>query len=52
MVEPGPDKVDILAARYAAGLPLHHDGDRQDHAPRKGKGVGAKFGGYHHNDGE
>ena len=27
------DKVMMLAARYAAGMPLWHDGDCYDHAP-------------------
>lgn len=27
------EKVMMLAARYAAGLPLWHDDDRYDHAP-------------------
>ncbi|MEM7813106.1 MAG: hypothetical protein AAF532_16650 [Planctomycetota bacterium] len=27
------EKVMMLAARYAAGLPLWHDEDRYDHAP-------------------
>lgn len=27
------DKVMMLAARYAAGLPLWHDSDRYDHGP-------------------
>jgi len=32
--KPGSDdKVDMLAARYAAGLPLWHDKDRYDHGP-------------------
>lgn len=29
------DKVLMLAARYAAGLPLWHDEDRYDHGPGK-----------------
>ncbi|GAB4148780.1 MAG: hypothetical protein Tsb009_22770 [Planctomycetaceae bacterium] len=32
--KPGSDdKVLMLAARYAAGLPLWHDSDRYDHGP-------------------
>lgn len=32
--KPGSDdKVNMLAARYAAGLPLWHDSDRYDHGP-------------------
>jgi len=32
--KPGSDdKVVMLAARYAAGLPLWHDSDRYDHGP-------------------
>ena len=29
------DKVQMLAARYAAGLPLWHDSDCYDHGPTK-----------------
>jgi len=29
------DKVMMLAARYAAGLPLWHGSDRYDHGPEK-----------------
>ncbi|MCA8999030.1 MAG: hypothetical protein KDA80_18665 [Planctomycetaceae bacterium] len=30
------DKVRMLAARYAAGVPLWHDGDCYDHGPSDG----------------
>ena len=34
VAKPGSeDKVIMLAARYAAGLPLWHDGDCYDHGP-------------------
>ena len=39
------DKVLVLAARYAAGLPLWHTDDRCDHAPDRFGGLLAGFGG-------
>ena len=36
--KPGsPEKVAMLAARYAAGLPLWHEQDRYDHGPENGE---------------
>ena len=39
------DKVLVLAARYAAGLPLWHGDDCYDHAPDRFAGLLAGFGG-------
>lgn len=37
--KPGSDdKVRMLAARYAAGVPLWHDGDCYDHGPADAEG--------------
>ena len=38
------DKVLVLAARYAAGLPLWHTDDCCDHAPDRFAGILAGFG--------
>ena len=38
------DKVLVLAARYAAGLPLWHGDDCYDHAPDRFSGMLAAFG--------
>ncbi|HEY3963562.1 MAG TPA: hypothetical protein VGM05_03330 [Planctomycetaceae bacterium] len=35
--KPGTDeKVEMLSARYAAGVALWHDRDRDDHGPKEG----------------
>ncbi len=49
LIEPGPDKVDLLAARYAAGLPLHPPKDRKDHGTCtiQKKSSASHFGGHH-----
>jgi len=49
--KPGsPEKVLMLAARYAAGLPLWHEKDRYDHGPDEQDETGTQEAGVEEQD--